>query len=99
MSAEDATPTIDMIRWTFTVDPAKRAAIEGYLTDQGLEVTVRGEETMIALWDEPEGEIEEVVEGLWAVAGAPFEITHEEFHRTDLLVYHDAGDDDARAVA
>lgn len=99
--SEETTLTIEMIRWTFTVDPAHRAAIENYLTDQGLEVMVRGEETMVATWDEPEGEIEEVIEGMWAVAGAPFEVTHEEFHRANLLVYHDEaeGEDETKAVA
>lgn len=101
MSAEETTLSIEMIRWTFTIDPAQRAAIEGYLTDQGLEVMVRGEDTMVATWDEPEGEIEEVIEGMWAVAGAPFDVTHEEFHRANLLIYQDEseGEDDEKAVA
>jgi hypothetical protein len=101
MSAEETTLAIDMIRWTFTIDPAQRAAIEGYLTDQGLEVMVRGEDTMVATWDEPEGAVEEVIEGMWAVAGAPFEVTHEEFHRANLLIYQDEaeGEDEAKAVA
>lgn len=99
--SEETTLTIEMIRWTFTVDPAHRSAIEGYLTDQGLEVMVRGEDTMVATWDEPEGEIEEVIEGMWAVAGSPFEVTHEEFHRANLLVYHDEaeGEEEVKAVA
>lgn len=103
MSVEETTLTIEMIRWTFTIDPAQKAALEGYLTDLGLEVMVRGDDTMVATWDEPEGEIEEVIEGMWAVAGAPFEVTHEEFHRANLLVYHDdsegEAEDEVKAVA
>lgn len=92
----DANLTVEMIRWTFAVDPAHRAEIEAYLTDQGLEVLVRGEETIVATWDEPEGSIEEVIEGMWAITGTPFEVTHEEFHRANLLVY-DADEEKAAA--
>lgn len=88
MSSADETLSIEMIRWTFTVDPAHRGEIESYLLDQGLEVLVRGEDTLVATWDEPEGEIDEVIEELWAINGAPFEVTHEEFHRANLLIYH-----------
>ena len=38
-------------------------------------------------WDEPEGGIDELIEELWAINGEPFEVTHEEFHRVNLLVY------------
>ncbi len=101
MSNADETMTIEMIRWTFAVDPAHRGEIETYLQDQGLEVLVRGEETMVDTWDEPEGSIEEVIEGMWAIVGSPFEVTHEEFHRANLLVYDtDAdADEEAKAVA
>ncbi|WP_165249886.1 hypothetical protein [Paludisphaera soli] len=97
MSSADETLTIEMIRWTFAVDPAHRGEIETYLLDQGLEVLVRGEETMVATWDEPEGSIEEVIEGMWAIAGSPFEVTHEEFHRANLLLYD--ADEETKAVA
>jgi len=87
MSSAGEEQTIDMIRWTFTADPSKRDELASHLTDQGLEVLVRDEQTLVAIWDEPEGDIDEVVEALWAINGAPFEITHEEFHRANLLVY------------
>ena len=102
MSEADDTLSIELIRWTFTVDPAHRAEIEAHLVDQGLEVLVRGEDTLVATWDEPEGEIDEVIEELWAINGQPFEVIHEEFHRANLLVYHveeeEAGEDE-KAVA
>ncbi|WP_165065453.1 hypothetical protein [Paludisphaera rhizosphaerae] len=99
MSAEETTLSIELIRWTFNVDPAHRAEIESYLVDQGLEVLVRGEETMVATWDEPEGDPSEVIEGMWAIAGANFEVTHEEFHRANLFVYEAEADDEVKAVA
>lgn len=87
MSDAGEEQAIDMIRWTFTADPSKRDELASHLTDQGLEVMVRDEETLVAIWDEPEGDIDEVVEALWAINGAPFEIVHEEFQRANLLVY------------
>jgi hypothetical protein len=100
MSEADETLSIELIRWTFTVDPAHKAEIEAYLVDQGLEVLVRGEDTIVATWDEPEGEIDEVIEELWAINGQPFEVTHEEFHRANLLVYHvEEAEGDEKAVA
>jgi len=97
MNPADNALSVEMIRWTFAVDPAHRGEIETYLLDQGLEVLVRGEETMVATWDEPEGSIEEVIEGMWAIHGAPFEVTHEEFHRSNLLLYD--ADEETKAVA
>lgn len=87
MSVDGEERTIDMIRWTFTADPSKRDELANYLVDNGLEVLVRDEETLVAIWDEPEGDIGEVVEALWEINGAPFEIVHEEFQRENLLVY------------
>jgi hypothetical protein len=80
--------TIDLIRWTFTADPAHRAAIEGHLNDLGLDVLVRDGCHFLVSWDEPEGNLDEVIEEVWALNGAPFEITQEEFHRQALLHVH-----------
>jgi hypothetical protein len=95
--------TIDLIRWTFTVDSTHGLEIEEHLADLGLEVLVRDEAHFSVLWDEPEGNIDEVIEAIWAINGAPFEITQEEFHRQNLLRIHHEDDADAseagRAVA
>ena len=88
MSDDQETRPIDVIRWSFTADPARRAEIEAYLDDLGLDVYVRGEAQFTAIWEEPEGDPDEVVERLWEINGAPFEVTHEEFHRLDLALYH-----------
>jgi hypothetical protein len=79
--------TIDVIRWTFTVDPGRSAEIEQHLIDLGLDVSNRGDGRFVATWDEPEGDVDEVVEQLWAIHGSPFEVTHEAFHRLELLAY------------
>lgn len=92
---------IDLIRWTFHVRPDRRAAIEAHLNDLGLDVHARGEGPLVATWDEPEGDLEELIEELWGLNGEPFEVTHEEFRRLNLLVFHHDEEDDepGRAVA
>jgi len=101
MSHEQETPAVDLIRWTFTVDPAHRDAIEGHLNDLGLDVHVRGEGQFVVTWDEPGGDLDEVIEELWEIHGTPFEVTHEEFRRLDLCVYHyeDGEAEEDKAVA
>ncbi len=91
-------PTIDMIRWTFSVDPRRRPSIEAHLADLGLDVFVQGEGQFHVSWDEPDRDMDELIVELWDLAGSPFEITQEEFHRVSLslLQHHD---DEADAVA
>jgi hypothetical protein len=93
--------SVELIRWTFSVTPEHRVEIETHLLDLGLEVQARGEDTLTVTWDEPEGGIDELIEELWAINGEPFEVTHEEFHRVNLLVYQpeEAAGDPERAVA
>ena len=93
--------TIDMIRWTFSVDPERRRQIEEFLADHGLDVFAHGENILVATWEEPEGNVDELIEELWAINGEPFEVTHEEFHRLNLSSYNHAeeGDEAQRAVA
>ena len=93
---------IDLIRWTFTIDPDRRTEVEGYLADLGLDVQASAEGRVVATWEEPDQDVDEVIEGLWAIHESPFEVTHEEFHRTALLSLHheDSGDHHVgRAVA
>src|SRR5208337_3005065 len=77
--------SIEMIRWTFMVSPTHRVEIETYLLDLGLEIQARGDDVLVVTWDEPEGGIGELIEELWAINAEPFEITHEGFHRVNLL--------------
>jgi hypothetical protein len=80
--------SIEMVRWTFTVSPEHRVEIETYLLDLGLEIQARGDDILVVTWDEPERGIHELIEELWTINAEPFEITHEGFHRVNLLVYH-----------
>lgn len=94
--------TIDLIRWTFTANPDHQAEIEEHLADLGLDVLVREGAHFQVTWDEPEGNIDEVIEAIWVINQEPFEVTQEEFHRQNLLhLHHDDGDahEAERAVA
>src|SRR4051812_46340339 len=99
MSAELNTPPVDLIRWTFTVDPVHRAAIEEYLSDQGLDVLVRDECRFLATWDEPDGDRNEVIAALWELNGTPFEVTHEEFQRHSLHTLYQFEEEGAQEAA
>ena len=88
VNSADNTLSVEMIRWTFAVGPAHRVDIETHLLDLGLEIQARGDDTLVVTWDEPEEGIDELIEELWAINGEPFEITHEEFHRVSMLIYH-----------
>ena len=100
MSLEQGATT-DLIRWTFTIDPAHRPEIEGHLTDLGLDVVVYDESKFVVTWEEPDEETDPVIEALWALNGAPFEVTQEDFHRLGLHVLHheDEATEGGRAVA
>ncbi len=87
MNSADNTVSIEMIRWTFTVKEEHRVEIESHLLDLGLEIQSRGDDALVVTWDEPDGGIDELIEDLWAINGEPFEITHEEFHRVNMLIY------------
>ncbi len=93
---------IDMIRITFMPSAEHRTEIEEYLSDMGLDVHSWTDGHVTAFWEEPQGELDEVVEHLWAINGAPFEVTQEEFRRLSLLVFHhedDPAEGDEKAVA
>jgi hypothetical protein len=90
---ETDTPTVDLIRWTFTSDPAHRAAIEEHLTDLGLDVLVRDGCKFLVTWDEPDGDGEEIITEIWALNGVPFEVTQEGFQRLGLHILHHVEDE------
>jgi hypothetical protein len=56
MSHDTSAPSIDMVRWSFTVSPDHRTEIETHLDDLGADVYVRGEGQFTAIWEEPEGD-------------------------------------------
>ncbi len=98
MSESESAVAIDMIRWTFTIAEEKRIEVETYLTDLGAEVLVRPEGQIVAIWDETEHDLDVVVEELWEIHGSAIDITHEEFVRAELLVYHSDETEDAEAA-
>jgi hypothetical protein len=94
--------TTDRVLWTFTAEAGRRPEIEGYLAALGFDVYVKGGRQFVVLWEEPEGDLGEVVEGLWEVGGGPFEVTHEELGRLSHLVYYSEDEpigESARAAA
>jgi hypothetical protein len=99
MSHDTSTPSIDLVRWSFTIDPARRTEIESHLDDLGADLYVRGEGQFTVIWEEPKNNLEEVIEALWAINGVPFEVTQEEFHRLSLNTLEHAGDATAQEAA
>jgi len=88
MNHDPNAPTLDLIRWTFTSDPAQSGAIEEHLTDLGLDVMVSDGCKFLVTWEEPDREVDEVITAIWALNGVPFEVTQEEFHRLSLHTLH-----------
>ncbi len=86
MTEDEATPSTDLIRWTFAVPSEAAEAVETYLGDLGADVFVRDGATFQVSWEEPEVDLDPIVEAVWSIVGAPFEITQEEFHRMELHV-------------
>jgi hypothetical protein len=91
-------PSLDLIRWTFTSDPERRAAIEEYLTDLGLNVVVVDNCKFVVTWDEPEGDVEEIIAEIWARNEVACEVTQEDFHQLGLhTLYHENEEGEAAA--
>ncbi|MDR3638441.1 MAG: hypothetical protein P4L84_31850 [Isosphaeraceae bacterium] len=93
MTLEENTPALDLIRWTFTVNPEHRAAIEGHLSDLGLVVNVHDDTRFVVSWEEPDESADEVIEAIWALNGEPFEVTQEEFQRLSLNILQHTDED------
>ena len=98
IDADDA--PADLIRWTFAVEPEKAPAIAEHLDDFGADAWHRGEGSFQVTWEEPEGDLNGIVEALWAIHGSPFDITQEAFRRIDLhVLQHESGDSGALEAA
>ncbi|WP_422928749.1 hypothetical protein [Singulisphaera sp. PoT] len=92
MSNDTDNGSIDLIRWTFSVNPEQAEPIETYLADLGLDVVQQDEARFVVSWEEPDREVDEVIEAIWALNGEPFEVTQEEFHRLGLhTLQHEDG--------
>jgi hypothetical protein len=99
MSHDTNTPSIDMVRWSFTVNPVHRPEVETHLDDLGADVYVRGEGQFTVIWEEPATDLEDVIEALWSLNGVPFEVTQEEFQRLSLHTLERADDGVAQEAA
>ena len=99
MSHDMKTPAPDLVRWAFTVEPAHRTEIEGHLVDLGADVLVREGTDFLVTWDEPEGELDEVIEALWSINGEPFDVVQEVFQRLSLHTLHHCDDVPAQDAA
>lgn len=81
-------PAVDLVRWAFSTDPEHQSAIEDHLANLGADVLAREGGEFVVTWDEPEDDLEEILEELWSINGAPFEVTQEEFQRRALHTLH-----------
>ena len=57
MNSNGNTPSVELVRWTFTVSQEHRVEIETHLLDLGLELQARGDDILVVTWDEASGEI------------------------------------------
>lgn len=96
--SRDSKVHADLVRWAFAVDPDRRSEIEAHLHDHGADVLIRGEDQLVVSWEEPERDMEEVIEVFWEINGGPCEVTVEPFHRGGLYTL-ESDEETARAAA
>jgi hypothetical protein len=99
MSHDTTTPSLDLIRWAFTIDAAHRTEIESHLADLGADVLVREGTEFLVTWDEPEDDLAEVIEAIWSLNGEPFDVVQEEFQRLGLHTFQHCEDEPAQEAA
>lgn len=99
MSNGQDTSSIDLIRWTFAVNPARGPEIAAHLNDLGLDVLVQDDSKFVVTWEEPERDVDHVIEEIWELNGEPFEVTQEEFRRVALHTLHHAEDESVQEAA
>ena len=93
MSHDPKSSSTDLVRWSFTINPDHRGAIESHLTDLGADVLVREGHDFLVTWDEPGGDLYDVIEAIWDLNGEPFDVIEEGFHRLELHTIHHVEDD------
>jgi hypothetical protein len=91
--------SIDLVRWSFTVNPAHRGEVESHLLDLGADVLIREGQDFVVTWDEPDDDLTEVIEAIWSLNGAPFEVIQEDYRRLDLHTIQHADDEPAEQAA
>lgn len=99
MSHDTTSGTVDLVRWSFSIETDRAPEIQAHLNDLGADVLVRDGRDFLVTWDEPEGDIAEVIEAIWSINGAPFDVIQEVFHRLELHTFHHVDDEpDTRAA-
>ena len=98
MDLANHAPAADLVRWTFTADPRYQDAIETHLDDLGADVVAYDDGRCVVSWEEPEHDLDAVVESLWALNGGPFDVTQEEFRRLTLQLLHHEDENGADAA-
>jgi hypothetical protein len=93
MSHDTKSTSTDLVRWSFSINPDHRDAIEGHLADLGADVLVREGHDFLVTWDEPQDDLTEVVEAIWSLNGEPFDVIEEGFHRLELHTIHHVEDE------
>ncbi|MGP0069091.1 MAG: hypothetical protein ACLQGP_36510 [Isosphaeraceae bacterium] len=99
MSHDTKSSSLDLVRWAFTIDADHRAEIEGHLADLGADVLVRDGTEFLVTWDEPEEDLSEVIEAIWALNGEPFDVVQEEFQRLSLHTLQHCDDEPVQEAA
>lgn len=99
MSPDTKSSWSDLVRWSFTINPDHRGAIEGHLVDLGADVLVREGHDFLVTWDEPQDDLTEVIEALWAINGEPFDVIEEAFQRLELHTIHHVDDEAGQQAA
>ena len=99
MSHDPKSAQSDLVRWSFSIHPENRAAIETHLVDLGADVLVRDGQDLIVTWDEPEGDLNDVIEAIWALNGEPFDVVQEAFTRLELHTIQHVEDDSTQQAA
>ncbi|WP_406699359.1 hypothetical protein V5E97_10870 [Singulisphaera sp. Ch08] len=99
MSQDQGASSIDLIRWTFHINSAHRAEIEGHLSDLGFDVYVQDDSIFTVTWEEPDREVDEIIEEIWALNGEAFEVTQEAFHRLEMHTLTQGEDESSQEAA
>jgi hypothetical protein len=99
MSLDTTSASTDLVRWSFTINPAHRTEIEAHLLDLGADVLVREGQDFVVIWDEPEDDLAEVIEAIWVLNDEPFDVIREGFHRLDLHTIQHAEDETSPQAA
>lgn len=99
MSQDAKSASTDVVRWSFAINPANRDAIEGHLADLGADILIRDGQDFVVTWDEPEGDLTDVIEAIWALNGEPFDVIHEAFQRLELHTIQHVDDETSQQAA